>query len=161
MTDTNPEQELWKSCGFCCDGTLFEYADVKDDDILLPGMEEDYQEQRCFRQPCPHFKDLCTAYHLQRPSICCSYKCTMLIKASKGKIPFTEVAQLVVQIKAQKARLEKMLAAFPGVTLTQRYKEFQQKNAAQKDTIEFRLQYKELLMEWALYGARLKKFSSD
>ena len=85
----------------------------------------------------------------------------MLIKASKGKILFTEVVQLVVQIKAQKVRLEKMLAAFPGVTLTQRYKEFQQKNAAQKDTIEFRLQYKELLMEWALYGARLKKFSSD
>jgi len=40
MTEINPEQELCKRCGFCCDGTLFRYAVVKDDDVLLPGMEE-------------------------------------------------------------------------------------------------------------------------
>ena len=44
MSEINPEQELCKRCGFCCDGTLFRYAVVNDDDVLLPGMEDSEED---------------------------------------------------------------------------------------------------------------------
>ena len=132
MSEINPEQELCKRCGFCCDGTLFRYAVVKDDDVLLPGMEEVKEKDRSFRQPCPYFSELCTAYHLQRPSICCSYRCDLLEKASDGEILFEEVAELVRRVKSQKARLEKMLEAYSGYTLDDRYEQFEVQHKLQQ-----------------------------
>ena len=160
MSVINPEQELCKRCGFCCDGTLFRYAVVKDDDVLLPGMEEVKEKDRSFRQPCPYFSELCTAYHLQRPSICCSYRCDLLEKASDGEILFEEVAELVRRVKSQKARLEKMLEAYSGYTLDDRYEQFEVQHKLQLNTPAFRIQHKDLLIEWALYRQRLKEFDT-
>ena len=160
MSEINPEQELCKRCGFCCDGTLFRYAVVKDDDVLLPGMEEVKEKDRSFRQPCPYFSELCTAYHLQRPSICCSYRCDLLEKASDGEILFEEVAELVRRVKSEKARLEKMLEAYSGYTLDDRYEQFEVQHKLQLNTPAFRIQHKDLLIEWALYRQRLKEFDT-
>ena len=159
MTEINPEQELCKRCGFCCDGTLFRYAVVKDEDVLLPGMEEVKKTDRSFRQPCPHFSGLCTAYQ-QRPSVCRSYRCDLLEKASDGDILFEEVAELVSRVKSQKSRLGKMLEAYSGDTLDDRYKQFEVQHKQQLNTPAFRIQHKDLLIEWALYRQRLKEFDA-
>jgi hypothetical protein len=79
MPDTDIEQELCKSCGLCCDSTLFPHAKVEADEPLLPGQEEIHKDgKRLFKLPCPYFDGCCTVYHKQRPSVCGAFKCTLL-----------------------------------------------------------------------------------
>ena len=162
MPETDTEQELCKNCGFCCDSTLFPHATIEAGDVLPPGLPEVYEEGNpCFKLPCPYFNGLCTVYHEGRPAVCDTYKCTLLENFIEGEVCFEEATQLVAKIKDQKARINQLLLAYPGETLMERYKEFQRQNSALKDTAEFRLQNKDLLMEWVLFNTRLKRFSTD
>ncbi|MGY8825388.1 MAG: YkgJ family cysteine cluster protein [Candidatus Latescibacterota bacterium] len=162
MADTNAEQDLCKNCGFCCDDTLFPHGSVKKDEVLPPGFEEVIEKgKRYFTLPCPHFNGTCTIYHQGRPKICGTFQCAVLEKSIAAEISFTEAAQFIAQIKTQKARLNQQLAAYPGATITDRYNEFQRQNSTVKNTAEFRLQHKDLLMEWVLFKTRLKRFNVD
>jgi len=162
MSETNSEQDLCKGCGFCCDGTLFNHGTTKADEVLPPDIEEIFKKgKRCFKLPCPYFNGACTIYHQGRPSICGTFKCTVLKNFIAGEIQFAEATQLIDLIQSQKARIRQLLVAYAGETLSEQYKEFQRQNADRKNTPEFRLQHKNLLTEWALFKMRLKRFRAD
>jgi len=162
LADTNTEQDLCKRCGFCCDDTLFPHASVKKDEVLPPGFEEVVEKKkRYFVLPCAHFNGICTIYHQKRPTICSSFQCLVLERVIKGENSYAEADQLIAQLKSQKARINQLLAAYPGATIADRYSEFQRRHAAHINTAEFKLQHKDLLMEWVLYKTRLKQFIAD
>ena len=162
MSDTNPEQALCKGCGFCCDDTLFPHAVVEKDEVLPPGFEEVVEEgKRYFTLPCSHFNGMCTIYHEQRGSTCGTFQCSVLEDAIEEEISFVEAADLVANVQSQKARINRLLAAYPGATIRDRYAEFERQHAERKDTMEFKLQYKDLLIEWVVFKARLKRFSPE
>lgn len=162
MSETNREQELCKRCGFCCDDTLFLHANAKPKEVLPPEMEEIVEKgKRSFRLPCSYFNGVCTIYHQKRPAICGTFTCAVLDDFTAGEIEFAAAAQLIERIQSQKARLRQLLVGYCGETLTEQYDEFRRQHADRKNTPEFRLQHKELLMEWALYKMRLKRFSDE
>jgi hypothetical protein len=161
MPEIGAEQKLCKTCGICCDGTLFRHATIKEGELLPPGLQDVYEEgERCFRLPCPHFDGICTIYHEGRPAVCGTYRCTLLENLTDGTVPFEEASQLVSKIRAQKARLDLLLSDYPGESVMDRYEEFQRQHAALKDTAEFRLQNRDLLMEWVVFIARRKLFKA-
>ena len=72
-----------------------------------------------------------------------------------------EAADLAAKVQAQKARINRLLADYPGATIRDRYNEFERRHADRKDTMEFKLQYKDLLIEWVVFEARLKRFRPE
>ena len=158
-----PEQALCKSCGFCCDGTLFSRAASFEGEKLFTKMEtEQTDDGFWFKQPCPYFDKFCTKYDVERPNICSSYSCKILKKAKKKKISFLEAQKFVDEILAQKKRLASLIPQSQNfTTLNGAFEDFYKKNQELWDAREFRLQNQELLMEWALYQIRLKRFHNS
>lgn len=106
----NQEQDICKSCGFCCDGTLFNKAKSYKGEVLLPKMAaEMIDDEYWFKLPCEYFDKYCTVYKEKRPNICGDFKCRLLKKFSKGKMDFTELKNLIQQIKSQKRRFYKLI----------------------------------------------------
>ena len=81
--------KICTSCGFCCDGTLFNYAqvnDVKDlESIKKLGLTKINKEGRSFfKLPCCHFDQKCTVYDQSKPEICSKFFCEPIKKIKKG-----------------------------------------------------------------------------
>mgnify|MGYP005644641471 CR=1 FL=1 len=159
-TPANKEQELCKTCGFCCDGTLYARATSFEDEILLPNMEtEKLDDSYWFKLPCSYFDKCCTVYDQTRPAICGDFKCRLLKRFIKGKLEFDELEKLIQQIKEQKARLYKLI---PNANITESiknaYASFLDSNKDILESKNFRVKHSHLLLEWASYEHRLSKF---
>ena len=163
MPEINPEQELCKTCGFCCDGTLFQRAKAEEDEKLLPLMEEEYvKETRFFKLPCDYFDEKCSVYGGYRPKVCGAFKCKLLKDAIKEKTTYEEAANLVSQVKAQKKRLVRLVPnAKKHVLLQPAWREFRKQYKKEWNTPEFREKHAILLMEWMVYMNRLKRFKKN
>ena len=110
----NAEQDLCRDCGFCCDGTLFFRAKLKEDELGKFNFEtETKNNQVFFKQPCPYFEKTCTIYNNTRPHVCGQFKCRILRRAIRGKTSFNEAQNLINKLKIQKRRLE---LSIPGYT---------------------------------------------
>ena len=76
MTETvNQEQELCISCGFCCDGTLFNRARSDESEVVLAEMLKfkDEDGNHWIKLPCPYFEKHCKVYKQNRPHVCSSF----------------------------------------------------------------------------------------
>ena len=153
------EQELCKSCGFCCDGTLFNYASSYKDDLILDKMEQTViNNEYWIKLPCAYFCGSCTVYDKQRPSICGDFKCQLLTDMSKGVIDFNEAQNLIQKVTQQRNRIELLLKSDKGTTVKQAMLDFQNKHKSDWDTTEFRMKYANVLMELASFNSKLSKF---
>jgi len=80
-----PDQALCRSCGLCCDGTIFacvplaaEEKDFTGNPVVPGAAEGQYQ----FKQPCGHYQDgVCRIYDVGRPKSCVGFKCKLLHRA--------------------------------------------------------------------------------
>lgn len=102
------EQKLCKSCGFCCDRTLFDYANIDDDELRFKDQGFKISsggKYFSFEQPCSHFCKFCTIYDEEKPRICGAFKCKMLTKLSKGKVELDEALQTVKEIMLERDKL--------------------------------------------------------
>ena len=159
----NKEQEICKACGFCCDGTLFSRATSFKSENILPKMihDTDKNGDTWIKLPCQYFDECCTVYDQKRPQICGDFKCRLLKQAIKGKMAFDDLAQLIKQIKTQKKRIAMHIPNHQDDKLLKKsFEEFIDENKTNIDNKEFRSQNSQLLMEWASYNNRLKKFYS-
>ena len=157
----NQEQELCVTCGLCCDGTLFKHALSFEGEKLLPYMIpfQDDKGDHWFKLPCPHFKQCCTVYEQKRPKICGSFKCQLLNDLNKQKISFADAHSSVGNIKRQISRLHSLIPNYDKkFTLQENFLNFQKKHKSTWNTKKFRLKYKEVLMEYALFKLRIAIF---
>jgi hypothetical protein len=94
------EQEICITCGFCCDGTLFNKA------VLKPGERGNLPEKiekRCskvddeefFLLPCTYFSGKCNIYDQKKPIVCSKFRCQLLKKFSAGAITQAQAIQIV------------------------------------------------------------------
>lgn len=103
---------LCLACGLCCDGTVYEDAKIRDDeieDVERIGLTSTRSAngEATFRFPCPYLEQACcTRYDQWRPSVCGKYFCSLQEKASRGELTeqqaFAKVAmarQLVAEVK--------------------------------------------------------------
>jgi hypothetical protein len=113
-----PEQAVCLQCGLCCDGTMFGFVWLTDDEKRsLAGMFEIVEtEQRArFRQPCPYSHECaCTAYDA-RPRACRKFSCKTLQQLSQGVI---DRSTALARIGAVRQALEDLRPLMlPGETL--------------------------------------------
>jgi hypothetical protein len=104
------EQTICITCGFCCDGTLFDQA------ALQPGekgdlpryMEESYfknEKGEYFRLPCGYFDEKCSIYEHKKAHVCSAFRCQLLKDFSKKKITQANAKKLVKNAMAQRKEI--------------------------------------------------------
>jgi hypothetical protein len=119
MSDNNNEiSDLCVRCGMCCDGTLFNKANVVDeadrkvaDDLGLTTFE--LNGKLFFKLPCRHFSSCCTVYETQRPRICSAFFCSPIRKYNRGEQTFQDASQQVGWLLEHRNKLMKVASQFP------------------------------------------------
>lgn len=106
----SPEQNICITCGFCCDGTLFNKAVLQagEYDNLPVKIKQNYFKQddnEYFKLPCLYFDNLCTIYHQQKADICSSFRCQLLKDFSGGKITMDYALTAISNAKKIKEEL--------------------------------------------------------
>jgi hypothetical protein len=107
-------QALCRSCGFCCDGTLFSSVTVcASDDIdslanagirIVP-----HDAERVFSQPCvAHNGRSCKVYGA-RPSNCHEFRCKLLRDLESGAVDWSLALKRVSQVFALKEEIRETL----------------------------------------------------
>lgn len=119
MTDSEKKvSDLCVACGLCCDGTLFPYAYVRDeedrkiaDDLGLTTAE--IKDKLFFNLPCPHFSGCCTVYDKSRPHTCSAFFCPPIKKYQRNEQPFEEAEAQIRLFKEHRDKLLKAASQFP------------------------------------------------
>jgi hypothetical protein len=107
LPDSSRDSEICIRCGFCCDGTLFNYgaAGLTETaetliNIGVSPLTDDHGSVRGFRQPCPHFAEKCSIYSSPRPSVCGAFRCRLLRLVDKGKYTADQAQQIVADTRS-------------------------------------------------------------
>jgi len=104
------EQAICVTCGFCCDGTLFDHATLQPGEKgnLPEYMERSYfknEKGESFRLPCEYFDSKCTIYDQKKAHVCSSYRCQLLKDFSKKKTTQGNAKKLVKNAMAQRKEI--------------------------------------------------------
>ena len=95
-------KDLCGSCGMCCDGTLFPYFEIKDDELPLFSQTSSLSPSHnpLIPQPCEHFESCvgCKIYE-KRPQVCNNYKCPVLLKFEAGELSFDDALGHINSVK--------------------------------------------------------------
>ena len=116
MDSPKEEQAICVTCGFCCDGTLFNKA------VLNPGeqgslpaeMEAAYYKTEAseyFRQPCAYFDGKCNIYDQKKAHICSAFRCKLLKDLAKNKLTQTEALGIVQNAMTLRAEVGELFKA--------------------------------------------------
>lgn len=110
MSQSQPSEKLASdlcvSCGMCCDGTLFGFVPVSDEEsarvsdlgFTLTAKPNPKDVGVCFTQPCRALSGTsCTIYH-DRPSVCRAYRCVTLEAFNAGDIAIEEARKRVSDV---------------------------------------------------------------
>ncbi len=115
MTLDEQLSNICTQCGMCCDGTLFQTANLKDEpdqnlaqDLGLSTVHTT-EGKRFFKQPCHHFNHCCTIYDQTRPHVCGSYFCKPLKKFKKGAISFEEAQRIIQAALSLRAEIQTLI----------------------------------------------------
>jgi hypothetical protein len=104
------EQAICVSCGFCCDGTLFDHATLQPGEKggLPQYMEDSYfknEKGEYFRLPCAYFNEKCTIYDQKKAHVCSAFRCQLLKDFAKKKITQTNAKKLVKNAMVQRKEI--------------------------------------------------------
>ena len=113
MKSSESEQTICITCGFCCDGTLFNHATLQPGEkgTLPQKMEEAYfmdGEKEFFRLPCPYFDGKCTIYDQKKAHICSAFRCELLKDYSGEKISQEAALRLIENAVRQRAEIREL-----------------------------------------------------
>ncbi|MDA0750096.1 MAG: YkgJ family cysteine cluster protein [Verrucomicrobia bacterium] len=100
-------QNLCRSCGLCCDGSLFFFTpigDCKKDDKNQGNIHS--RKEEVLPQPCVHhgMEKGCSIY-ATRPNVCRKFKCQLLRDVEENKSTIEEAMRVVEQLNVLRTRL--------------------------------------------------------
>lgn len=101
-------------CGMCCDGTLFEFARLGNDEKNFAtslGMTLlNHKENYGFQLPCHLFKNgFCSIYEQPRPKACGGFECKLLRSYKNNKITLEDSLEIVNRTRAMHADILRLL----------------------------------------------------
>lgn len=99
------EQEICISCGFCCDNTLFEAAHLEEDEEVFGEFTKRVtriKDHKYFKLPCPYFDEKCTIYDQNKPKVCSSFKCKLLVQAITGEVSKDAALKTIREVKKER-----------------------------------------------------------
>lgn len=145
---------IYKRCGFCCDGSLFAKGRLNDDEKIDPASQisiltDEVTHERAFRQPCCYLKDnLCAVYNC-RPFVCRSFKCLLMNSVNDNSLTFEKAIGVLTRHNAIILRIEdRMNSLFPNfinLSLSERISLFEKLHVNSIAPTEFRKKYGQLI----------------
>ena len=113
MSEQTPQlssSDLCRSCGLCCDGTLFDRVRLEPQDTPEPlrvaGIIVTSDDTRSwFRLACPAHQHGCCQVYASRPSNCSSYECKLLRRFAKGAVTWAEAAAQIGRLRRLREQL--------------------------------------------------------
>jgi hypothetical protein len=114
---TSASEQLCLSCGFCCDGTLFSSAPLRPTDPGSHPLRIVTRDDgsRSLQQPCGALVDLHCTIYTERPAVCRSYKCDLLVALESDEVSLNEAIEIVARVKRlasspdERAKLDALL----------------------------------------------------
>lgn len=102
--DTSQVSELCKSCGLCCDGTLFNRAKIFEDKDIELASQNNMEiiltnDIPHIKLPCPNFKSCCTIYQKEKPSVCNVFFCAPLRKYENNTLEWNQATNIIKNTK--------------------------------------------------------------
>jgi Fe-S-cluster containining protein len=109
-TAAEAPQTLCRSCGLCCDGTLFGYVLLEAGDSPAPlqagGIAIHLQDaEPRFDLPCIAFQHGDCQVYAGRPAVCRTYRCKLLKKYERGVTSWEEAQQQICRVRALRVEL--------------------------------------------------------
>ena len=164
LNTTKKEQHLCTNCGLCCDGTLYDYAPLTQDELQSDKCTKhkistvSYNNQASIKLACNAFNKKCTIYE-NRFDICRSFKCKLLLKHAADKIDFISAEHIIQSIKEEAMLLRQLFNeqtnTNPNESFSLRYYEFKEHNIEIFDTKEFRIKHNQLLLSFVTFQNHL------
>lgn len=142
-------------CGMCCDGTLFQYANIDDDETLTTQYSFDVGTnsagEKRFFLPCGYLQNKCCSIYQSRPyKVCDHYKCTTLRHYEKGEVSRNDALMVIEQVLAVKAdiqsKLETEFSFVLGKTFNEKVINLEKYYAALPDQKDFEMNNRNLLL---------------
>ena len=166
---TNDNQNICTSCGFCCDGTLFNHANIKENEQIATGYLFTIieKEKRAFKQPCPHYNNNICGIYAERPyAVCESFQCKLLKAFRAGNFPFDDAMKIIVDITRLKTKIEQQLSEYQpdnkGNSLRSKMKDFNSHFKGTMGEVEFRKKYGKMVLDYFILNEILdNKFKND
>ena len=155
-------QNICIHCGFCCDGTLFNHANIKESESIAPGYDFEIipEEKRGFKQPCPYYNNnLCTIYDHRPYSVCESFRCKLLRSVISENVSYTDAVKIINELIGLKTKIElQILESHPentGDSLPRKMKEFEAHFTETMGDVEFRTKFGHLLLDFFILRKKL------
>lgn len=122
MTSSSSTTSLCLDCGLCCDGTMHSTVALEHGDdrevLLRTGFHLLlFEAEARFEQPCHAFHERCTIYD-DRPTLCRSYRCSLLRQVDSGEVSDADARALVTTAIDLRDRVRPAIEALVGSTKT-------------------------------------------
>jgi Fe-S-cluster containining protein len=100
--------ELCRSCGACCDGTLFHRARLMPDEVE-PAKRNGLRviQDKGFEQPCPQLENKSCKIYESRPSVCQSFRCKLFARHRDEGGPIEARLRVVRRFRGVLQKLER------------------------------------------------------
>ena len=106
---------LCVECGLCCDGSLFRFLPVEENEVDLYrslSLQVVTQSGRlAMRLPCSKLEKKCCTVYEQRPSGCRGFVCHLGSRLESGDVEFPKALELV---REAQRRIEVLRTTWPG-----------------------------------------------
>lgn len=114
-----PAEDLCRTCGMCCDGTLFDLVRLEPGDdarrlarLGLPLAAARGRQAARFPQPCAALcADGSCRVYADRPGQCRAFECGLLREAKAGRVSFAAAARRVTTAKRRANQVRRLLRA--------------------------------------------------
>jgi hypothetical protein len=148
-------QNICIHCGFCCNGTLFNHAGIKENEPIATGFAFEIipGEKRSFKQPCPYYEKMVCAIYNERPySVCESFQCKLLRSVKADKTTIADALKVIEDVIRLKAKIEQqLLEDHPentGDSLSRKMAGFTTHFTSAMGEVEFRKKFGKLLLDF-------------
>ncbi len=161
------DKNICINCGLCCDGTLFPFAKIEDNEIIDPTFSFNtyYSEEglKRFSLPCCYLKDkTCTIYNNRPYSICSTFNCKQLKSFLANTVTYEEAIRNINKAIFLKESIEKaLLINFPHIqesSFNDKLKMLEQYNLEHEEPMNFRRKYSQLFLDIGKFMLVTKKY---
>ena len=148
------DQNICFQCGFCCDGTLFYNAGIKESESIAPGYDFEIltEGKSAFRQPCPYYQgNVCLIYDNRPFTVCDEFKCELLKRNKSGEVSYSEALALIHEVTVLKLKLEEQIMerhpGNSGKSTIEKINEFKKHFTSIMPEAEFKISFGLLLLD--------------